>query len=59
MENIGRKMLRKIAFSTVWQAEENRKENPRDYFLFRAQKFLPPKSGGKAWRENSLTALLP
>ena len=46
-------------FSIVWQIEENRKENPGDYFLSQDHKFLPPKSRGKAWRENSFTALLP
>ena len=45
MENIRRKI--------------ERKENPRENFLSRAHKFFPPKSRGKAWRENALSALLP
>ena len=52
-ENIGRKMLRKTMFSIVWQIEEIRKESSGDYFLYRVHKFLPPKLGGKAWREFS------
>ena len=46
-------------FFTVWQIEEIRKESSGDYFLYRVHKFLSPKLGGKAWRENFLTELLP
>ena len=51
-------MLRKTVFFTVWEIEENRKESSGDYFLSRVHKFLPPKLGGKGWRENFLTELL-
>ena len=33
-------------------------ENPEEKFLFRAHKFFPPKSGGKARGENYLSAVL-
>ena len=52
-------MPRKTVFFTVWQIEEIRKESSGDYFLYRVHKFLSPKLGGKAWRENFLTELLP
>uniref|UniRef100_A0A7N2LUD8 Uncharacterized protein n=1 Tax=Quercus lobata TaxID=97700 RepID=A0A7N2LUD8_QUELO len=36
----------KTVFSTVWEREEN----PRENFLPQTQKFRLPKSGGKAWK---------
>ena len=59
MENNGWKMMWKTVFSIVWEAKEKREDGkPGRKFSSEPTNFFPPKSGGKLWRENSLTVEL-
>ena len=59
MENNGWKMVWKTVFSIVWEAKEKREDGkPGRKFSSEPTNFFPPKSGGKLWRENSLTVEL-
>ena len=59
MENNRWKMMWKTVFSIVWEAKEKREDGkPGRKFSSEPTNFFPPKSGGKLWRENSLTVEL-